>query len=369
MNDHLNIHGLEKECQSAKANGILHGVTVAAGTRNALDVLWSWGHASVVPKRQAMRPDSVFDIASLTKVVATASACAICVDRKLLDPEAPACEYLPRLGKFQNSVIQVRDMASHCSGYDNRKFDTYAPHQLVTKAIETPAQWPAQEHFEYSCRNFIVLGNIVEQITGEGLATFCERNVFAPLGMSHTVFGPILSGLGHIVPTEQPVGTISDGQARRADSAVGNAGLFSNALDLAVFCQMILRRGKSGKGRIFGDKALGWLMRPCSPAKLPRRSFGWDMRACSECSQRPTALSQSAIGHSGWTGQSLWIDPGLGLYVIVLTNRTHAQKNGGVDTHASSEVFRARMADRLLSHLLQEGQNTGAACYRLIAET
>lgn len=357
MNDDLNIRDLEKECRSAEESDLLHGVTVAAGRQDSLDVLWSWGHAAVSPTRQAMRPDLVFDIASLTKVVATAAACTICVDRGLLDPEAPACEYLPRLGKFQDSVIRVRDLASHCSGYDNQKFHKYAPSQLVTKAIESSAQWPAQERFEYSCRNFIVLGHIVEQITGEDLATFCERNVFAPLGMSQTAFGPVRTKREQVVPTDHPTGTISDEQARKAHRPVGNAGLFSSAPDLAIFSQMMLRRGKIRQGRLFGDRALSWLMQPCSPAKLPRRSFGWDMRPSSECSHRPAALSQSAIGHGGWTGQSLWIDPDLGWYVIVLSNRTHARKNGDVNTHESSQHFRARIADVLLAHLLREGRN------------
>ncbi len=309
------------------------------------------------PTRQKMQPDSRFDVASLTKVVATASACAVCVDRGLLDPEAPACDYLPRLGQFQDSVIRICDLATHSSGYDNRKFDKYAPHELVTQAIEAPAQWAPRERFEYSCRNFLVLGSLVERITGEGLAAFCERTVFAPLGMSHTSFGPLLTGLEQVVPTSQPAGAISDNQARRANCPVGNAGLFSNALDLAVFCQMLLRGGKIGQARILGDKALGWLLRPCHPAGLPPWSFGWDMRSCSECLYRPAGLSQSAIGHSGWTGQSLWIDPELGRYVIILSNRTHAPRNETVDTSGWSKVFRARLADLALSHSLSAGQN------------
>ena len=345
------IQRLEAECQLAEANGILHGVTIAAGTRSTLDVLWSWGQASVAPSKRAMRPDSVFDVASVTKVVATASACAICVDRGLLDPEAPAADYLPDLGQFSGSTIRVCDLATHCSGYNNRKFDASEPQQVVAQAIHDPAQWPARERYLYSCRNFILLGRIVEQVTGESLAAFCQDHVFKPLGMTHTSFGPLLADLDQVVPTQCPAGTISDEQARRADGPVGNAGLFTHAPDLAVFCQMILRGGATGQVRILGDKGLGWLTRRCSPAELPARSFGWDMRPCSESLHRPPLFSQAAIGHSGWTGQSIWIDPDLGLYVIVLSNRTHAPRIDGVDTHASSERFRARVADIVLAHL------------------
>lgn len=351
------IQSLQKECQLAEADGILHGAVIAAGTPNTHDVLWAWGHSSVQPTTRAMRPDSVFDVASLTKVVATASACAICVDRGLLDPEAPASEYLNSLGEITGSTIRVCDLASHCSGYDNRKFDQYGPHDLLTKSVVSPAQWPARQRYVYACRNFIVLGKIVEHVTGDSLAAFCVRNIFTPLDMSNTAFGPISRDLDHVVPTGQPPGVISDEQARVANSSIGNAGLFSNAPDLAVFCQMMLQGGKFGSAHILGQQGLDWLTRPCSPASLPARSFGWDMRSCSECLYRPSVLSQAAIGHSGWTGQSLWIDPAMGLYVVVLTNRTHARKEGAPDNHQSSELFRARLADIALSHLVQQRPN------------
>jgi len=351
MNMPLDSHTLELESQAAASANLLHGLVVAAGTTDTLDLLWAWGDASVLPKRRTMSSDSVFDVASLTKVVATASACAVCIHRGTLVPDAPATEYVPRLAQFPGSVIRVCDLASHCSGYDNRKFDTCTSGWLV-RAIETPAQWPSRQRFEYSCRNFLVLGHIVEQVTGEDLATFCDNNVFAPLGMTHTAFAPIQTGVERVVPTEQPAGTISDGQARKAGCPIGNAGLFSSAPDLVVFCQMMLRGGKAGPTHLFDDNALGWLMRPCSPPGIPLRSFGWDMRPCSECLHRPAALSKSAIGHSGWTGQSMWLDPDLGLYVIVLTNRTHIPGNTDVSNYESSMRFRARIADVAISHLV-----------------
>lgn len=350
MNTPFDTRILELESQAAAAAGLLHGLVVAAGTAKTLDVLWAWGAASVLPTRRTMSPDSVFDVASLTKVVATASACAVCIDRGSLVPDAPAIEYLPRLGQFPGSVIRVCDLASHCSGYDNRKFDMCAPERLVDMAIEAPPQWPARQRFEYSCRNFIVLGHIVERVTGEELATFCDRNVFAPLGMTHTVFGPIQTGLECVVPTEQPAGTISDGHARTHRS-VGSAGLFSTARDLASFCQMMLRGGRAGQAHLFNAESLGWLTQPCTPPGLAQLSFGWDMRPCSECLHRPHGLSQAAIGHSGWTGQSLWVDPGLGLYCIILTNRTHVP--GDSANYESSMRFRARLADIVISHLME----------------
>ena len=357
MNENLNIQELVSECSLAQKNGLLHGVVIAAGTRLSRDVLWSFGDASVSPTKSAMQTDSIFDVASITKAIATASACAICIDRGLLDPKSPVRDYLPQLGQFKNSEIRVCDLATHYSGFDNRKFDWYEPEEMLSKMIETPAQRPAREQFEYSCRNFIVLGLIVEKITGEDLASFCSHNIFSPLGMSKTTFGPLFTGLEKVVPTVRPAGTISDEQALKTNRPVGNAGLFSSAHDLATFSQMLLNKGKIGEVQIFGENALAWLMRPCSPIGLPPRSFGWDMRPCSECLQRPSVLSQSAIGHGGWTGQSIWIDPELNCYIIVLTNRTHAPKCKDIDSHGPSERFRAHISDLVLSNIIDKPKN------------
>lgn len=337
----------ERECAMAAQAGLLHGVVAAAGRAASPERLWSWGLAAVTPERRPLAAGARFDLASLTKVVATASACGICIDRGLLDPDAPASEYLPALGRFAGHAARVRDLATHTSGYDNRKFDALGPDRMLCAAVETPAQWPPRQRFEYSCRNFILLGLIVEAVTGIGLAAFCERELFAPLGMRDTSFGPLRDGIARVVPTEQPAGMISDGQARAAPRAVGNAGLFSTAGDLAAFCRTLLSGATGASRRVFGERALAWLTQPCSPAGLPRRSFGWDMRPCAECPQRPSILSADAIGHGGWTGQTLWVDPTLDVYAIVLTNRTHCP--GDPNNYEGSMRFRAHLAELLIA--------------------
>ncbi len=341
---------LEQTCRAAAAEGLLLGAVVAAGGQDSLDLLWSWGHASVRPAIRAMSPEMVFDVASVTKVVATATAAALCFDRGLLNPAAPARDYLPRLGDLDHSPIRVRDLACHVSGFDNRKFHCFETPGWMDRIIEAPASRPPRERYEYSCRNFIVLGRIVEVVSGLDLATFCDRNVFRPFGMTQTAFGPRNHDLDRVVPTHQPAGTISDEQAQAARHPIGNAGLFSNARDLSRFCRLLLRRGHHPGGRLLTSKGLDLLFRSCSPPGLPQRSFGWDMRPVSQCHHRPSSLSPKAIGHSGWTGQSVWIDPAFNRYVIVLTNRTHVGDKAA-STHAASEYFRARIADLALENL------------------
>jgi CubicO group peptidase (beta-lactamase class C family) len=340
---------LDHECERASQAGLLHGAVLAAGRADTEPLLYAWGNASVEPERRGMTPDAIFDAASVTKAVATASACAVCIDEGRLDPDAPAATYLPTLGGFGNTPVLVRHLATHSSGFDNRKFDKLPPDEMLRAMVEHPAQRAPTERFEYSCRNYVILGLIVEQITGQDLGTFCQQRVFTPTGMTDTAFGPLDEHPDRVVPTYVPAGTISDEQARRACRPIGNAGMFTTALDLARFCRMNLNGGMANGTRVLGEKALAWLLQPCSPPGLAQRSFGWDMRDHQESPCRPTRVSAAAIGHSGWTGQSVWIDPERGCFTVVLTNRTH--EPGLADNYDISKQFRSRIADLLIEDL------------------
>ena len=341
---------LAMACERAAADGLLHGAVLAAGTCEGLSVLHVWGDASMAPSRKAMAGNAVFDVASVTKAVATASACGICIDQEELDPHAAVADYLPGVGGFGVDPIRVRDLATHTSGFDNRKFDHLGPDEMLVAMVETPAQWARGSRFMYSCRNYVLLGHLVERLAGMDLGSFCERHVFGPCGMSETGFGPLAGDLDRVVPTAVAPGTISDEQARHATQPIGNAGLFSTAPDLARFCRMILSGGMVGDRRVFGQNALHWLLSEQSPPGLRRRSFGWDMGSVAESPCRPASMSAAAVGHSGWTGQSVWIDPELGLFTIVLTNRTHRPGKG--DNYLDSKRFRASAADLMCQDLV-----------------
>ncbi len=343
---------LAAESLAAARSGLLCGIVAAAGTAGTAEASWAWGLASVKPGRRALGTSFLFDLASVTKAVATASACVKCIETGLLDTEAPVVEYLPGAGQFPGSTVRVIDLAVHCSGYDNSKFDSCSPDELFRQTVEAPAKWPARERYQYSCRNFIILGLIVEKITGENLSNFCHENLFMPAGMKNTAFGPLRENLEDVVPAQQPAGVINDDQARKAGRPVGNAGLFSNAKDLSSFCRMILNGGRADGKCLFGARAMELLTKPQSPPGFPKKSFGWDMRPYDECPHRPSGLSDKAIGHSGSTGQSVWIDPELNIYAIVLTNRTHVPNPGPlVAQNEASERFRAGIADIMISHI------------------
>jgi len=341
---------LAMACERAAADGLFHGAVLAAGTREGLSALHAWGDASVSPAPKVMTVDAVFDVASVTKAVATTSACGICIDQGMLDPNAAVADYLPDIGGFGVAPIRVRDLATHTSGFDNRKFDHLEPDEMLVAMVETPAQWAPGERFTYSCRNYVVLSLLVERVSGLDLGSFCERHVFGPCGMSETRFGPLAGDLGRVVPTAVAPGTISDEQAQHATRPVGNAGLFSTAADLALLCRMILNGGRVGQHRVLGQNALRWLLNEQSPPGLQRRSFGWDMAPVEESPGRPASMSTAAIGHSGWTGQSVWIDPDLALFTIVLTNRTHCPGRG--DNYVDSKRFRSAAADLMCRDLI-----------------
>ena len=358
----------EKTCNELKrlfernaADGVLHGMVAAIGREAAPEFVWAAGNASVSPTVRPMTTHEVFDVASITKVMATATACGLCIDRGLLDPDAPVRRYLPGCAQPPGPPLLVRDLATHTSGFENQKFVGLPSHELLQQMLTAPGAWPTRDRYHYACRNFILLGLIVESLVGRTLADFCNDAIFAPLGLSATAGYPLPSTLrDRLVP-----GFILDGPDQhsvftRVGRMLGHAGLYACAGDIARFCAMMLAGGIAGGTRILGERALGWLTQPCSPDGLPARSFGYDMRPASppgpegkldydtesNCPHRPQGLSPAAYGHGGWTGQSLWIDPQRGLYIIVLTNRTHC-----LDIHRnrlSSQLLRQQVGDILL---------------------
>jgi len=346
------------------AQGALHGMVAAAGSGPVPDVLWAGGDAAVQPSRRAMTPDAIFDIASITKAVATATACGICIDRGLLDPDAPARRYLPDCAQPPGPELRVRDLATHTSGFANEKFVGLPGDELLHRILTAPGSWPARERYHYACRNFVLLGLIVERLVGQTLDEFCRLRIFEPLGMTSTAGYPLPSRLhDRLVPGIMHTGPDMHSMWKRAGRLLGHAGLHTGAGDLARFCAMMLGGGRLDGTRILGEQAMRWLTRPCSPPGLPRRSFGYDMRPAypsetaiaaddhgtSPCAAgRPPGLSPQAYGHGGWAGHQFWIDPQLGRYLIILTNRTHCldfQTNG-----PASLLLRRQAGDALLRH-------------------
>ena len=364
------------------AEGLSWGVEVIAGGSGGVLLHEAFGDAERDPHRPLTK-DSLFDVASVTKAVATATACALCVDDGLLDPDAPARAYLPALHPAAGG-LRIRDLATHTSGYDNAKpyHRGWPSGKAFARAVQEtrPVRAPG-EVFEYACINFLLLGFVVEAVAGEPLDRFCTRRLFAPLGMAETRFGPVrerrrltgsvrsVGSAGSQAAPHSPdcpyaphfplvkmlsagLGEISDEGARAAQMPVGNAGLFSTASDLARYCALLLRGGATDGGQILSRRSVALMLTRLTPEGLRPRTFGWDMGD----DLRPQGFSPATIYHTGWTGQSVYLDPAQDLFVVVLTNRMG-------DHHRAMEV-RGEIAAAVARHVdeVEIRQETAPDC-------
>jgi CubicO group peptidase (beta-lactamase class C family) len=285
---------------------------------------WTSGSEAVVPD------ESIYDLASLTKVVGTATAAMILYDEGRLELDAPVAKYLPAFSGGTKDIVTVRQLLTHTSGLpagrDLRRLATSAweARQLV---MSTPLTCAPGRCLVYSDLGADVLGFTIEAITGQGLDAFLSERVFAPLGMNDTQFRPALSLRDRIAPTEVSSprgyairGEVHDENAWALGGVAGHAGLFSTAADLSLFAQMMLNRGTFNGVRIVSDSAVARF----TTRTTGTRALGWDT-ANGEGSAG-FHMGERAYGHTGFTGTSLWIDPDRDLFVVLLTNRVHAAR-------------------------------------------
>jgi CubicO group peptidase (beta-lactamase class C family) len=285
---------------------------------------WTTGSAAVVPD------ESIYDLASLTKVVGTATAAMILYDEGRMELDAPVSKYLPAFSGGDKDGVTVRHLLTHTSGLpagrDLRRL-AKSPWDARNIVMSTSLTCRPGACQVYSDLGADVLGFAVEAIAGQGLDAFLKERVFEPLGMSDTHFRPAASARDRIAPTEvssprgYPLrGEVHDENAWALGGVAGHAGLFSTAADLSLFAQMMLNRGTFNGVRIVSDTAVTRFTRRTSG----KRALGWDTS-----DGEGTAglhMGEQAYGHTGFTGTSLWIDPDRDLFVILLTNRVHAPR-------------------------------------------
>ncbi len=299
-----------------------------------------------------MTLDTVFDLASLTKVIATTTAVMQLVERGEVRLNDPVAKYLPEFAQNGKDDITVRQLLTHYSGLEP-DLDLKTPWEGKETAYrmafaETPQQAPGSG-FVYSDINFIVLGALVERVSGETLDAYAERHIFLPLKMMRTRFVPPAAWREKIAPTQYDEnehmlwGVVHDPTARRMGGVAGQAGLFSTGDDLAKFAQALL----SGGGGILSGLTVEKMTRPEQPPSAPvLRGFGWDIDSPLS-SNRGDLLPVGGYGHTGWTGTSMWIDPTTQTYIILLTNAVHPR--GGNAIALRSKVATALAAELALT--------------------
>ncbi|MGD0735114.1 MAG: serine hydrolase [Terracidiphilus sp.] len=296
-----------------------------------------YGQRSLLPTQEPMTLDTIFDMASLTKPLITATAVMQLYEQDKISPNDPVSKYLPEFAANGKQDITIRQLLTHYSGLppDLSLTDPSLPapwqgkQEALTRAFAVEPIHPAGVQFVYSDINFIVLGALVEKLSGLTLDEYAQRFIIAPLGLMHTRYLPPASWIPEIAPTQfdQDVmlrGVVHDPTSRRMGGVAGHAGLFSTADDLAIYAQNLLDRlaGRPSKFPL-SQTVLQKMVAPEQPANgTALRGFGWDIDS-PYSSNRGTLFPAGSFGHTGFTGTSLWIDPTSDSYVVLLTNSVH----------------------------------------------
>jgi uncharacterized protein YbbC (DUF1343 family)/CubicO group peptidase (beta-lactamase class C family) len=307
----------------------------------------AYGWRSLIPQKEPMTLDTIFDAASLTKVVATTSCIMKLVEDGKLRLADRVTQYLPEY-QAGRSDITVKQLLTHFSGLRpdlDLKPEWNGYENGIQKAlIDKPTSLPGTR-FVYSDINFILLGEIVQQLTRETLPQYAQEKIFGPLGMTDTMFLPPPSLASRIAPTEvvtrgePPLrGIVHDETTRFMGGVAGHAGLFTTAADLSKFAQMMLGMGTREGVRIFSPLTVRTFTSPETPAENPViRGYGWDIDS-PFAGNRGELFPVGSYGHTGFTGTSLWIDPSTNSYVILLANSVHPNRRPAITS------LRARVA-------------------------
>jgi uncharacterized protein YbbC (DUF1343 family) len=314
---------------------LIPGAVLLIGHDGGIVYKKAYGHRALIPKPEPMTVDTIFDAASLTKVIATTPSIMKLFEHGKIRINDPVTRYLP---EFQGgkSDIEIRDLMTHFSGLrpdlDLKPawsgYETGIHRALIDKPVRPPGL-----RFVYSDINFILLGEIVHRLSGQMLSDYARANIFQPIGMQETRFQPPAALIPRIAPTEidpdtgQPLrGVVHDDTSRYMGGVAGHAGMFTTAQDLAKFAQMMLDGGVANGTRIFSAPTIAKFTSPASPADQPiLRGLGWDIDS-PYSSNRGELFPIGSYGHTGFTGTSLWIDPASRTYIVILTNVVHPHR-------------------------------------------
>ncbi len=345
------LNSIDDAVRAALKAGEIPGAVVLVARRGRIAYFKAFGNRSVQPVKEAMTEETIFDMSSLTKVMATLPLVLMLSEDGTLRLDDRVKRYLPRFSGGGKDRITLSHLLTHYSGLP-ADFDLSKPWFGYPAALEelwtTKTRSEPGKEFEYSDLNFIVLGHIVQVVAGKTLDEIARDRIFAPLGMTDTCFRPPADLAGRIAPTESRRNTlrylkgqdaaqsldkilrgeVHDPTAWRMGGVAGHAGLFSSAENLAVFAQMLLNHGAYPGGRLLSPLTVQAMTRPNSPPGAPEvRGYGWDMDTAYSSPRGD--IFRDGYGHTGFTGTSLWVHPSTDTFIIILSNRVHP--DGGKD--------------------------------------
>jgi serine-type D-Ala-D-Ala carboxypeptidase len=324
--------------EQAISDGKAPGAVVLIGNRERVIYRRAFGYRSIEPEKILMTTDAIFDLASLTKVVATTTAIMQLVEKGKLRLDNPAARYWPAFKENVKGHITVRQLLTHHSGLRPALSlkPAWSGYKTAMKKIvaERPL-FPPGKIYIYSDINFDILGEIVRRVSGRALDEYCSIFIFKPLGMKDTLFRPSAILHRRIAPTQYHkrkmlCGYVHDPVCYNMGGVSGHAGLFSTADDLSLFAQMLLNKGSMKGVKILKPQTVEQMSVPQSPLNKPQlHGLGWDIEAPLS-SNRNELFPFGSYGHLGYTGTSIWIDPVTETYIIILTNRVHPDGKGDV---------------------------------------
>jgi len=336
--------------EQAIAKDEIPGGVLLIGTHGRIVWRKAYGSRAILPKREAMTADTIFDLASLTKVFATSAAVMKLVEQGKVRLNDLAVKYIPELGTegaiADKNQITVRQLMTHTAGFAPDPTDANIPagwsgaEPLLREIYTEPLTAPPGSRFVYSDTGFILLGEIVRRISGVPLDEFVAKEIYAPMGMRETRYLPPATWIPRIAPTEEvelPTGAkagsgagrvlrgaVHDPRARQMGGVAGHAGLFSTADDLSVFCKMMLNGGVASSGkRIFAASTVRLMTSPQQAPWIPSvRGLGWDIDSAYSA-PRGDLFPIGSYGMTGFTGTEVWIDPASQTFILFLTNSVH----------------------------------------------
>jgi CubicO group peptidase (beta-lactamase class C family) len=320
--------------EHAASHGLIAGGVVLVGTRTGILFERAYGRMSSDPAAPAMRMDTIFDIASLTKVVATTAAIMKLAEEDKLLLVDPVATWFPEFGSDYRKDLQIMHLLTHTSGIED--FPLAATDSLryaVERCAARPVKGEIGNTFCYTDLNFILLGELVRRASGVTLDRYAAERFYAPLGMTDTFFTPPLAVKTRLSATVLPDGSLLTGapqdyHARLLGGVAGHAGLFSTAADLACFCRMLMNGGEFDGRRVLSERSVAQMTAPhfSSGGKVVR-GLGWDI-ASPYSAPRGRGFSEFSFGHTGYSGMSIWIDPERDIFVVLLTARLDYRRVG-----------------------------------------
>jgi uncharacterized protein YbbC (DUF1343 family)/CubicO group peptidase (beta-lactamase class C family) len=332
----------------------LPGAVVVVGRNSQVAWRKAYGARALEPAREPMTTNTIFDVASLTKIVATATSIMMLIERGQIGLNDPVSKYIPELKGQGRDRITIEYLLTHRSGYApdfdlKQRWTGYD--EAIKRLIKEPLRHPPGARFIYSDIGYIALGEVVHRVSGVPLDEFARRNIFVPLGMRDTGFRPGANLRPRIAPTEKRRGQrsylgdapqandadgdqwlrgeVHDPTSFRMNGVAGHAGLFSTADDLSIYARMMLNGGQYQGVRILSPLTVAEMTRPRLVTETWARGLGWDINS-SFSSNRGDLFPVGSFGHTGFTGTSMWMDPSTNMFVVFLSNRVHPDGKGDV---------------------------------------